>query len=531
MPRSDKQEPVVFDLVEGGGPGADAAPGAGSEDPRSGFSSRLPRLSRRTWLIVAAVVAVVAVTATAVDRVRDHHRAELMRTSSVGVASLAEPPEETWTLPFDVPAGPDSPYLDQEVLVMDGLLVMPPASTQDVLDVTGAGMFEARPGFAGIVAVDPGSGEIAWRVPVEERPVCGPTGYDASVSTDVLVCVDGPDGARQVLSVTPDGATRTRPLDLADGEQVHPGPDGIVVRTLRTGDPVGHTTCSVSRPCPPEVMAEGRALRVLAEDARTGAERWTSTVEFDQELSDSCQVWHPDDTSPSDEPAWDPDLTSVSTGTESITVGGCGLSATLSLDGVRLDLAAGVAHLSHPWVAELGSGRFAVQGDGQESVVLDADGNTLRTLDGWVQAGRRSPDAPDDLWFADSLSGNRYTAVRDDGSEAWRAPAGARLALAARDVVVMDRGNQLLGLDRATGERLWTWTNEGPSARTTFRTLTDGEVVAVHYFAYDTATGGSLVAVDLDTGAELWDVPLSGAAVAVDGHLVEFTSDGLRGLG
>jgi outer membrane protein assembly factor BamB len=534
MPRPDKQESVVFDLVEDNGPGD--APEVDVETATSlppAFLPRLPRPSRRTWVIAAAAVAVVAVTVASLDLVRDQRRAELMRTSSIGVASLAGPPEETWTVPFDVPAGQDSgAYQGQPVVVMDGLLVLPPASRADHPADPATGMFEALPGFTGVVAVEPGSGEVAWRVPVEESPVCGPTGYDASVSAEVLVCVHGPDDARQVLSIRPDGATRSRPLDLAEGEQAFPGPDGMVVRTVRTGAPVGYVACDDSGNCPPSELDEGRELLVTAEDAGTGAERWTSTVEFDQTLSESCQTWLQNGDVPSpDDLVFDPDLTSVNVGAESVSVGGCGVSATLSVTGVRLDLAADVVASAEVWVTELGSGRFAVQGETAGTVVVDADGETLRTLDGWVQSGRTAPDAPGDQWFVTRPSGTGFAAVREDGSEAWTALEGAHLALAARDVVVVNRGNGLMGLDRATGAALWTWTDDESRGLANFRTLTDGETVAAQYLPQGGTGEGVLVALDLTTGEQLWDVPMAGSAVAVDGHLVEFTSAGLRGLG
>jgi outer membrane protein assembly factor BamB len=531
MPRPDKKESVVFDLVEDNGPGD--APDVGTDDAGSSPSllSRLPRPSRRTWVIAAAVVTAVAVTGAVVDLVRDQRRAELMRTSSIGVASLADPPEEIWTVPFDVPVGQDSGVdLGREAVKMNGLLVLPPTSAANYPTDPATGMFEALPGFTDIVAIDPGSGEMAWRVPVEASPVCGPTGYDVSVSTDVLVCVHGPEDARQVLTIAPDGATRSRPLDLAEGERVFPGPDGMVVRTLRTGAAIGHIACDESGDCPPRSLDQGRGLLVTAEDAGTGAERWTSTVEFDPTLSNSCQTW-PDTGDPSAEPVIDPDLTMVSVGAESVTIDGCGVSASLSVTGARLDLLAADLVGSPVWVTELGSGRFAVQGDIQETIVVKPDGKILRTLDGWVQPGRTAPDAPDDLWFVTRPSGIGFAAVREDGSEAWTERYGTRVTLAGRDVVVVDRGSRLVGLDRATGVELWTWTNDDPRGLANFRTLTDGETVAVQYLAQDGAEEGTFVAIDLGTGEELWNVPMTGAVVAVDGHLVEFTSDGVRGLG
>lgn len=529
MPRPDKQDSVVFDLVEDNGPGGAADAGTDAT-PSTGPSllSRLPRPSRRTWVIAAAVVAAVAVTGASVDLARDHRRAELMRTSPVGVASLAAPPEETWTVPFDVPAGQGSgANLGQEIVVMDGLLVLPPTSPTDDPADPAIGMFRALPGFTDIVAVEPGTGETAWRVPVDESPMCGPTGYDASVSTEVLVCVQGPEDARQALAITPDGGARARDLDPAEDEQVFPGPDGTVVRAVRTGEPVA---CEAAEGCPTPTLDQGRDLRVTVEDAGTGAERWTTTLEFDPALSNSCQTWVQTGDEPSTEPVFDLELAFVYVTAESITVDGCGVSAALSVSGTRLDLAGDVAS-GQVWVSELGSGRFAVEGDGRETLVVNEDGEVLHTLDGWVRSGRTSPDAPDDLWFVTHPSGNGLAAVREDGSEAWTAPAGADLALVARDVVIVNRGNRILGLDRVTGATRWTWSDDDPRDLAAFRTLTDGEVIAVERLPQDTTGGGQLVALDLDTGGELWDVPLTGSVVAVDGHLVEFTSSGLRGLG
>jgi hypothetical protein len=541
MPRPDKQEPVVFDLVEDSGPdgagdGLDGRPATASGSAGSAASagerpSRLPRFSRRAWLIAAAAVAVLAVTTAAVDLVRDHRRAELMRTSSAGVASLDDPPAETWTVPFDVPAGRGSHLsTSPQTLTMDGLLVVPPANAQDYwVDASTGVTGQALPGFTDVVALDPALGEVAWRVVVDERPVCGPTGYDASLATDVLVCLHGPEGEREVVAIAPDGSARTRHLDLADGEQALPGPDGLVVRAVRIGEPVGPVECDLGI-CTPEDLADGRDVRITAEDARTGAERWTSTVAFDPTSSDSCQVWSPTDDSSPDGPTIDPELTQLDAGAESVAVGGCGVSATLSVDGVRLDLAADVVATTPAWVTELGSGRFAVEGDSGETVVVDADGKTLRTLDGWVRSGASSPDAADDLWFVTPTSGNGFDAVREDGSVAWTERYGS-VALAGRDVVVADRGSTLVGLDRDDGAELWTWDNDNPSGLAGFRTFTDGEVMAVEYLSQDGSAQGRLVAVDLGTGRQLWDVPMTGTAVAVDGHLVEFTDRGVRGLG
>jgi outer membrane protein assembly factor BamB len=529
MERHDKQDPVVFDLVEGN---RDAAPGSdddASDGPPARRRLRLPRLSRRTWLVAASVVAAVVITMVAADLVRDHQRAELMRTSPAGVASLDGPPEEIWTLPFDFPAPGEGAFVDQQLVTMDGLLVLLPGRAQTYTVDASTGAAEPEPvGFEDVVAVDPGSGEIVWRVPVDERSQCGPSGYDGSASTDVLVCVHGPDDAREVLTIAPDGSTRSRAVDLADGEQIFPGPDGMVVRVTRTGDQTEHVECRPTGVCTPPVLTEGRDVLVIAEDAATGAERWVSIVEFTPVHVINCQEIAPGTGDAG--PVVDADHVTVRSGAETVVVDGCGISATLSLPGVRLDLAVRTDPRSSPWVNELGPGRYTLQGDATNSVVVDEFGKIVRTLDGFVRIPATSPDAPDDLWFVFSGS-HGFEAMRTDGTVAWTEPLSQSVLLAGRDVVVVNRGGRVAGLDRATGARLWTWGSEEVSGLSRYRTLTDGETVALEYRPRQGAGGGLLMALDLSTGEQLWDVPMTGMALAVDGYIVEMTTDGLTGLG
>jgi outer membrane protein assembly factor BamB len=543
MPRPDQQEPVVFELVEGEGPdGVAQAVGAPPADSPGRRLPRLPRLSRRTWLVTAAVVAVVVAGLTAVDLGRDHLRAELMRTSSVGVVSLAEMPERGWTVPFDVPtpAG-DEAYVDQQLVTMDGLLVLPPGSAQSYTVDPFTGMSDPVPvGFEDVVAVDPDSGEVAWRVPVDEDPVCGPTSPDTSMSVDALVCVHGPEDAREVLTVAPDGATRSRPADLADGEQVSPGPDGMLVRVTRTGGDAAaeEVLCDDLGTCTPSVLERGRDVRVVAEDAATGAERWATTVEFRATETVNCQQQVAD----SGRTTVDTYQVTMRTGAESVVVDGCGVAATLSTQGVRLDLAgesggtdgAGdegdeVPASSSAWVTEMGGDLFAVEDGAMETLVVDGEGTVLRTLPGWVGIGTRAPDAPDDLWFA-SRSPYGFDAVRGDGSVAWSDRKSQSILLVGRDVVVADRGGRVVGLARETGDQVWAWDGGDMTGMARSRTLTDGRTVAMEHLPQDGKIGGLLVALDLGTGEERWIAPVAGTAVAVDGELVEISKDGLTGL-
>ncbi|WP_036961641.1 PQQ-binding-like beta-propeller repeat protein [Promicromonospora kroppenstedtii] len=544
MPRPDQQEPVVFELVEGEGPDGVARPvGAPPADSSGRRLPRLPRLSRRTWLVTVAVVAVVVAGTTAVDLVRGHLRAELMRTSPVGVASLAEMPERGWTVPFDVPTpSSDEAYVDQPLVTMDGLLVLPPGSAQSYTVDPFTGLAEAVPvGFDDVVAVDPGSGEVAWRVPLDEAPVCGPTSPDASMSVDALVCVHGPEGAREVLTVAPDGATRSRPVDLADGEQVFPGPDGMLVRVTRTGGDAAaeEVLCDDLGTCTPSVLERGRDVRVVAEDAATGAERWATTVEFRATETVNCQQQVAD----SGRTTVDTYRVTIRTGAESVAVDGCGVAATLSTQGVRLDLAgesgddtggagdrADEVPASPAWVTEIGADLFAVETGSTETLVVDDEGQVLRTLPGWVRTATISPDAPDDLWFITRTGGYGFDAVRGDGSVAWTDRKSQDILLVGRDVVVADRGGRVVGLARETGDQVWAWDGGGMTGMVRYRTLTDGRTVAMEHLPQDGKLGGLLVALDLGTGEKRWIAPVAGTAVAVDGELVEVSKDGLTGL-
>lgn len=545
MPRPAKQESVVFDLVEANGSDGDAyddANGAavvadgGPEvpaEPRPRLLVGLSRLPRRTWLLIAAAVAIGVVTVAAVDLVRDHRRAELMRTSPVGVESLADPPAETWAVRFDTPVEQgEGTSMDPQMVIMDGLLVVPPTDAQSywVDPVPGPGE-PVLPGFEEVVAIDPAEGGVAWRVPLGERPTCGPTGYDASTSTEVLVCVHGADDAREVLAIAPDGSTRTRPAELAEGEHVFPGPDGMVVRTNRAGDPAGAVECEASGTCSSGFMTAGRDLIVTAEDAGTGAERWTGIVEFDPMNSMNCRGTPDSSDWPTADSA-DPDLVTVSAGAETVVVDGCGVSATFSAYGIRLDLVGDASLTAPAWVTEIGPGRFAVEAEWLGTTVVDETGKTLHTLDGSIRTDATSPDAPADLWFVKTTTAQSgFEAVREDGSVAWSERYGQSVLLAGRDVVVVNRGNRVVGLERITGAELWSWGGDDLTEMMRSRALTDGETVALEYLSRDGSSDGLLVTLDLDTGKQLWHMPLSGPAIAVGGHLVEFTPEGVRGLG
>lgn len=531
MSRPDREEPVVFDLVEDGVEGvADDRPESHEAEEAAGERAarlpRLPRLSRRTWLRAGAVVVTVAVTLTAVDLVRDQRRAELMSGSPVGVASLASPPEETWSLPYDDRGASVAPGLDQQAVVMGGLLVLPPATPYDYSVQGGAEPGQGPPGFDGVVAVDPASGEIAWRVPVGEDTVCAPAGYDATLTTDVLTCVHGPAGEREIVAIGADGTTRTRPADEAEGETAYPGPDGSVVRVRRTGPPPADVVCDGAGTCTPETLTDGRDVVVVTEDAATGAERRRAEVEFVPTESIACTSL-----APGEHTLVEPDRTFVNTAGSSFSLEGCGVQATFTPTGTRIDRAVEGLDGELPWVRELGQGRFAVETSTGRGALVDQDGEVVMEFDGFVNPAPATPDVPEPLWFLGGSAVEGFDAVREDGTVAWTERYLARVLLDTRDAVVLERGSAIAGLDRVTGAELWTWGEDEPRNQSAFRAVTDGETVAVAFWPRELPGTGRLVALDLATGTERWRTGLDGTVVAVGGRLVEVSGTGLRGLG
>jgi outer membrane protein assembly factor BamB len=114
------------------------------------------------------------------------------------------------------------------------------------------------------------------------------------------------------------------------------------------------------------------------------------------------------------------------------------------------------------------------------------------------------------------------------------------------------------GLDLATGEEQWSWDGSDPSEEDDVgyfgsahvaQTFTDGEVLLLLTGGNSGGTQG-LVALDAGSGAVVWqragggaitsfdptdrelvEQGVVGGLVAVDGHLLEVTPRGVRGLG
>ena len=162
-------------------------------------------------------------------------------------------------------------------------------------------------------------------------------------------------------------------------------------------------------------------------------------------------------------------------------------------------------------------------------------------------------------------SGRRLRAYGPDGAPRWdiTLQSGGQefLAQVGDTAVVTTGAGSVRGLDLATGAEKWVWDGPGLASGDdggyfggvyVAQAFTDGESVLL---LVESGAGGALglVALDAASGAVVWDRPgggesaegdaldpadggpagqgVSGSLVAVDGHLLEITPDGIRGLG
>jgi outer membrane protein assembly factor BamB len=540
----------VFDLVEDGAnaeapgtrPGAEGAgePGsAGPHEPSPGGAG--PGL--RALAPVAAVLAVLVGTGFAVDGARDGARMERMRDAQGGVVDLSSPPAEAWA--WDGAVGPrEAPGegWGSEVSVLGGLLAF--RSDDD------------------LVALDPATGDEAWRLRLGENPDCGPMGLAGreEAVTRELVCLTGSGATREVVVVGPDGAaSAVRTLDAADtgryGEP-RPGPEGTVLRAGRVGAVpaagVGDAECRDVGSCTGTVEA-GRDLLLRAEDARTGAERWSVTVPFRPTSADQCTNWSAT--------SWDgtpnmvdlDDMLDVEAFGARITgdlvrLYGCGVEAAVTSDGVLLGtgLEPGISDAE-----SLRGGGYRVYtfDDTVGTTLYDADGGVVGRIDGYVlQPSARDGAGPDTLLAWERSA--RLRAYAPDGSPRWdvagRSEIHRFLAQVSGTALVLTADGTVRGLDAATGEERYTWTparSDGSFLADLYvsRAFTDGEFVLL---ILENGAGGGLVTLDAASGEVVWeqdagdvmtaDDTLPGLGyglLAVDGNLLEVTSGGVRGLG
>jgi outer membrane protein assembly factor BamB len=547
----DEGDAFVFDLVEddaaaGDGP-ARPAEAAGPADP---VASGSPGRKRRAAAQVAAVLAIVLGTGLAVDDVRDHARSERMRDVSHGVTDLSSPLVGTWMWDGTVGSGPST-----DVAVLGGVLV---------LESDGE-----------LVALDPTTGDEAWTVPLGRNADCGPKGSFAGTDPDsaALVCLQGIGAEREVIAVRSDGTTsRPRVLDAADARrygQPHVGPDGTVLRAERVGPPsaidVGDAECTDLGECTGTVQA-GRDLVLRAEDAATGAERWTVTVPFRAADATQCSrtfggSWVGSSTRLVLSGQLAPDTFGARVGARLVDLNGCGIQASVTPDGVVLG-------------TELSPGRGVVTGLGAtgyaatnfegvpRATLYAADGGVVGEITGYPLVPWAYDEAGPATLLAVDEPARRLRAYEADGTPRWdiALQSGGQqfLAQVGDTAVVSTGGGNVRGLDLATGAERWVWGGSAPASADdggyfgsahVVQAFTDGESVLLRTEGEAGGTQG-LVALDAASGAVVWDRAgggppttfdptegdtveqgVVGDLVAVDGNLLEVTPRGVRGLG
>ena len=534
---ADLEAPLALSGADGEGDpdGAEPAPGA----TLSGALGR--RL--RVLAPVAAVLAVVVGTGFAVDGARDGARMERMRDVRGGVADVTAPLRETWEWDGRVgPSGSAGEGRWNEVAVLGDLLAF--QSGED------------------LVALDPATGDEAWRLRLGEDSECGPqgsVGWSEAVTQQLVCLADaGPD--RVAVVVGPEGATSAeRTLGAADARYgaARPGPDGTVLRAERVGPepPPGANKGECTSPGNCTGMVEvGRGVRLRAEDAVTGEERWSVTVPFSPTRADQCTNWYAtywdgarnvvDLDDMIDDDGFGARITD-----DVVQLYGCGVESAITGNGVLLGAESEPGTRS---VASLRAGGYLMhEFDGAiRSTLYDADGGLVGEIDGYALEPTAVDGSGPETLLASGASGPWVRSYTLDGTPRWDVAAPGEMQLFLAQVggaaIFQTGAGQVRALDLATGTERWTWDPAEPDSAHlndlyVTRAFTDGQSVLL---VVETSSGGrGLVALDAVTGEVAWEQrgpdrssidnaprPSSGL-VAVDGNLLEVAPDGVRGLG
>ena len=535
--------PIVIDLDSALDSALDHSPEDALPDaPSSALMRRLRAQPRGRVLAAAAVVGVLAVGAAVVSTVVERNRETGLRGAPGGVLDLATEPSEAWALEGSARRGTGL------IATMGRLVVV-----QDV---------------DGLAAVDAESGRPRWRVGGDVgQGSCGPspdylgTGI-RPYSTDLLVCVAADRGSDESVVAVIDGegsVVSRRTVDHGDGA-LFPGVDGGLLTATwvdEADEPRGADVLIDPQSgslTDGQVIEDGYDLEVRLEDAATGRVRWEQTVAFEP-VTDPylCARW----VGASDDEARVDLRGGLSMGAtpRMIWVSACGIDASFTPSGTRLDTpqvaepGRRASELDRERVQPLVDGGFIVRwdtrGDREPShadTLLRADGTVVREVDGDVLDPWATSGAGAGLHV---LRGEGETVGVDrDGDELWRTdvPAVAVLVRTRDALVVADDTLHLVGIDPATGERLWR--SEQPmgaddvvydSAEGTVQSVfTDGRVMALVLPDWE-SSNRRWIAFDVHSGDQLWEREYVssgwGAEFAVDGRIVRWSPTGLAGLG
>lgn len=559
MPRDrDEGSAFVFDLIEHDEPdpegpaarlGTDAtaqvAAPAASDDADRGPDA-LPAHGagawRRTVPTVAAILAIGLGTGIASDGVRDAARIERMRDFGGAVEDVSTPLTEKWA--WDGTVGIGEGWDGTEAMVLGDVLAF--QSGRD------------------LVALDPATGEEAWVVPLGDDPACGPAGVapyqGTSVQpTSVLVCLYGSTADREVVTVRPEGTVSVpRALDASDTRRhgpARPGPGESILRATRTGPEsrvdLGDAECKETGECG-GIVAAGRDVELRAEDAVTGEELWALTVPFEEADAWECMdaSWEDQSGGTVFDGEIHPDAFGAQVTADLVRLSGCGVTAAVTPDGVLLspepDLGTG-------YVERLGLGGYAwldYSGPGRTVVYAD-DGDVVVELAGYVHGPRVADGVGPDTLLGTDQTGQHLLAYDADGAPRWeveaQAPEQGFLAQVGRTAVISAQGTGVRGLDVDTGAERWRW-DDSAEGDEVLETFTDGRAVLLHLIQADSSVA-RMVSLDAASGKLLWRADGEGATVsqdaatgridevpaptlvAVDGHLLEVSRTGVRGLG
>ncbi|GGM10649.1 PQQ-binding-like beta-propeller repeat protein [Promicromonospora citrea] len=529
----------VFDLVEGDADDAGVASAGSGAPPEPAADTAAPPpeppLRDRYLRVVGPVAAVLAValgTGVAVESTREAARYERVRELRGGVADLTDPLEELWA--WEGRVGPQQSFAFQDslVAVLGDWLVLPSGDR--------------------LVALDPASGDEAWSVDLGTDPVCGPLGLPGRADVEVrrLVCVAGSPGERTLRVVEPDGSiSAERALDPADDDRYgapRPGPGGTLLRAERVGPlaevDLTEVRCTVDAGCTGSVTA-GRGVVVRAEDAATGEERWTVDVPFRRTPVDRCSGWFEEpwgrERSASENGLVETETFDAAVSDRLITLYGCGVEVGITPSGLLLGAGEGPGR----WWAEelrLGEGYVVHRATGT-TTLHDATGAQVAEADAPVLTEPLTADGTGPVTLLATQDG-AVAAFAPDGTPRWTVPGESAQTFVAQvrgTVVLHAMDGSLLGLDLETGEPVWRQPGNGIGYVT--GAFTDGRAVLL---VAPMGEGFSLRAYDAASGDVLWegDAPPSPSdvddltaplfqLVAVDGRLLDVTSDGVRALG
>lgn len=544
--------PLLIDLepdddpdgVDGAGDGAGGGTGGPPDDDALTWRRTVDRLRavlRGRRLVTAVVLAATALTVVVVDTVGDRGRLAALRSAPGGVLDLSGEPREVWRVAAEgsAPGG---------LMGVTGGLVV--AQHRD-----------------GLLGLDAETGEQRWRVGLPDASSeCGPgmqvwSGGFRAEAVDRVVCVssvpaDGDGSARRsvVTVVGADGTVEgTRDLDAPPAE-LHPGPDGGLLRVEWVGEasPVDPRVADdvVAGTADEGAIEDGYDVRVRAEDAVTGQTRWEETVPFDGGVDPSlCVRWSEDGTTSG---------VDLRGGAQTVVtdrvlwLGGCGIDAWFTPDGVRLDRPEDPGTFEGFAVEPLGDGGYVVRTDADDlgaddptdaDRLLRDDGSEIRAVRGRYLVPLSTDGGGGDVHL--ERRGGTTVGTDAEGDELWRTDvhSTAVLVRTSQVAVVADEGRRIYGLDLGTGEVLWGRPDlvEGLDAMGAYgprfveAAFTDGRLAA--FVVPDYARGDVVhwVALDAVSGRQLWQVELGGdgwgVQLAVAGRLVRWSPSEIVGLG